>query len=103
MFVFGYGRGNRPPPFNFCRPRPQRPGSGGETNAERTAREARKREEKAEARERMWQENQEKKVCINSRESVEGGAKVIAAGETNRHRARTRRESQRTPGRGGRY
>jgi len=65
MFAFGYGRGNCPLPFDFRRPRPQKPQKprwGGETYAERAAREM--REEKAEARERMWQEQQEKRVCI---------------------------------------
>lgn len=64
MFTFGYGRGHRPPPFNFRRHRPQKPQSSGETFAARVAREAREREEQAEARERKWQQQQEKKVRI---------------------------------------
>lgn len=64
MFAFGYGRGGRPPPFNFRQCRPQKPQRSGETYAERAAREAREREKQAEAKERRWQQQQEKKVCI---------------------------------------
>jgi hypothetical protein len=64
MFVFGYGRGNRPPPFDFRRRRPQKSQSGREAHAERVAREAREHEKRAEARERKWQEQQDKRVCI---------------------------------------
>ncbi len=62
MFVFGYGRRDCPPPFNLHRRRPQKPHSGGETDAERATRRARECEEQAEARERKWQEQQERKV-----------------------------------------
>jgi hypothetical protein len=91
MFAFGYGRGNRPPPFNFRRPRPQKPQPSRATYAERAAREAREREEQAEARERKWQQQQERKVRILV-DPLAVVLMIVTAGEMGGSSARTCRE-----------
>lgn len=94
MFVFGYGRRDCPPPFNLHRHHhPQKPDWGGETDAERAARLARERGEQAEARERKWQQQQEKEVRTLVGQLRDMLMVIGAVGETDGSRARTRSES----------
>ena len=87
MFAFGYGHRSCPP-HKFRRPHLQKSRSGGETYAERAAREAREREEQAESKERKWKQQQEKKVRIPV-----GHVREVLIGDRCRRDGRHQREN----------